>query len=305
MSSSRLPAMLSTAMRAIRCLSDPDWCLSDLCNIISTDPAVVISLLKAANSTHRCRNRTCETLADAVLQLGKDVVVAVCLRSAIALDSMKPASGFDDVYSLYWTQSVLQALAAESLGCRIKEDTGTYFVAGLLADIGILVMLLADPDRYASLMRTGVSSGERQTTLESSVYGFNHVDVGVQMAASWGVSDQIVEAIRWQHVSIAEMLQVEQVSNSRLKAACFLAAQVAELYLGYKTSTAGLVIETVAGRHFETSLQELLAQTSGRINQQGPLFEVDPLQFSTVDELVTSAESLLSQLLSPQCCPTV
>jgi hypothetical protein len=121
------------------------------------------------------------------------------------------------------------------------------------------------------------------------------------MTAAWGVSDQIVEAIGWQHVSVTELIQLEKVNNSKLKAACFLASQAAELYLGYKSSNAGLLIESVAGRHFETSFQQILIQTSSRIDQLGPMLEIDPSQFPSVDEILAAAESLLSQLLTPPC----
>ncbi len=289
----------------IECISEPEWSLSELCQIVSADPAISISLMKAARAAANRRSRLCETIPEAVLLLGKDVVAGLCLRSAMTMDSRMVSSACNDAYTHYWKQSVIQAITAESLGSISNEKSGLYFLAGLMADIGILGMLVADEERYSALMRRATTSVERRTVMERDTYGFDHVEVSCRLAAAWGIPDQIVQAIQWQHVVVSQLLHSEQGDCTKLAAACFLGSQAAELYLRYHSANAGLLIESVAARHFATSFHQLLTDTSLRLEQLGPILDVDPAELPTVDAILESAESLLSQLLAGQCYSVV
>jgi len=137
----------------------------------------------------------------AVLHLGLDTVQAMVLSLSIF-------SAFDP--------HVMDALEAERLwGHSVSvskfsrlialtesispSDLDPYQSAGLLHDIGKLVIASADPTGYRKIEERSISTGTAQWLVESEVLGCSHAEIGAYLLGMWGLPSSIVEAVAWHH----------------------------------------------------------------------------------------------------------
>ena len=105
--------------------------------------------------------------------------------------------GFND--KAFWRHSVATAACARVLARRVRFNQDYAFTAGLLHDIGRLVLVTRYPEHYqAVLARRGRDGGEL-LALERAVMGIDHVTAGVALAEHWNFSDTMRQAIEWHH----------------------------------------------------------------------------------------------------------
>jgi HD-like signal output (HDOD) protein len=184
-----LPPMPAVAARAIRLARDPDARPDDLARVVETDASIAARVLRISRSTLYIRRQPPRTLRDAVVAVGfegvRKILIAASLRCAYRAD--------DAVATALWGHALATALAADELG-RIDRQVrgGDAFIAGLLHDVGRLVLHLADPAAYARL-------GHDEDGAEETIFGVSHAAVGGCLAEQWNLEIEIVEAITFHH----------------------------------------------------------------------------------------------------------
>ena len=121
-------------------------------------------------------------------------------------------------------------------------------MAGLLHDIGLLVLNTNFPDRYREVFRLIKDDGRRMLQAEREVFGATHADVGAYLLGIWGLHEVIVEAVAFHH----EPLPTTQ-DNSRVLAAVHVANVLDEE--ADRAVTGGIAseisIEYLTGRHLD------------------------------------------------------
>lgn len=174
---------------------------ADIGRVISQDPGLVTRLLKIANSPLYGNMRKIDSISRAVAILGtkqiRDIVIST--TAAKVFDGVP-----NDVISVadFWHHSLYCALLARALAEQSKKaNADTMFTAGLLHDIGHLIMLNRIPqEELAAIMLT--VQGEASKDLidaEREILGFDHTEVGAHLAKQWHLPDIIVECIAHHH----------------------------------------------------------------------------------------------------------
>jgi HD-like signal output (HDOD) protein len=79
----------------------------------------------------------------------------------------------------------------------VDQETENFsFTAGLLHEIGKIVLLLNFPDKFKEFLEVKLRSrGQTNHELEEEVFGFSHSKIGAHLVGLWGLPDPIVEAI--------------------------------------------------------------------------------------------------------------
>lgn len=188
-------------LRINRLIENPDSSSSDIARAVSQDASFTVKLLKLANSTLYNFPSTVDSVAKAVTIIGTSQIRSLAL-------SLSVASSFEglpnDLVSMrnFWKHSLLCALAAREL-CRTARrcDADTLFTAGLLHDIGELIIFnrLPEKARDALLLvlhnqeEIPVPEAERQTI------GFDHSEVGGALARQWNLPPVLQECIAFHH----------------------------------------------------------------------------------------------------------
>ncbi len=192
----RLPAHRMSATRVLHLVDDPTASAEDLGKVISTDPSMTARLLKMANSAAVGLSTPVGTVAGAVTVLGFSVVRSVAVSWAAGLFEGGPRSLPDG----YWEHSIAVASAAVRIGTALGVPGGQAYSAGLLHDLGQPLLLRFDPGRYRRLLR-GVTTPDspEQCEAERRVYGQDHAMVGALVLRSWGLPDELVDAVANHH----------------------------------------------------------------------------------------------------------
>lgn len=196
-----VPSLPSIYAELVRELQSPTSSIEQVGRIISRDMGMVAKILQLVNSAFFGLRCHVSSPSQAVSLLGLDTVGALILSEGVfsqlnsaAMDSASTGElwkhGLD-------TSDIAKELAKlEGADRKIADDA---FVAGLLHDIGKLILISSDPRTYRGILNTAESKGLPAWQVEEERLGCTHADIGGFILGSWGLPHPIVEAIAWHH----------------------------------------------------------------------------------------------------------
>ena len=129
-------------------VDDPSTSLVDLERAVAMDTTLSAQVLKLANSAFFGLQRDVASLRQALLVLGFRATRDLTL----GLAAMSVGRGEEPVRYMIWQKSMRSAVAARVIAPAAGWDRGEAFVAGLLHDIGQLVLLELHPNLYFALL---------------------------------------------------------------------------------------------------------------------------------------------------------
>jgi putative nucleotidyltransferase with HDIG domain len=185
-----LPPLPAAAARALSLARDPESSAEALARVVSTDPALAARVLAMSRSVTYLRRQPPRTLQEAIATVGlralRRILIAASARAAYRSD--------DQVAQSLWAHSLATALATEELAKARggAVAAGDAFIAGLLHDIGKLVLHLSNPAAFATL-------GVFDEQAERRLFGVTHAEIGGQLAEKWGLEPEIVRGILGHH----------------------------------------------------------------------------------------------------------
>lgn len=190
-------------VRIIDITRNPDSDPHRLAEAVMSDQSLTSRVLRLANSAYFRRRQQVETVSEAILTLGFNYVRNLA-ASATVIDALFPRkafAGFD--WQSMWTHSVTVAIAAETIstfksGTQRRGDEAA-FVAGLLHDIGKLLVAYTLPIKFLSIIEACHKTGKDMVELEKDFIGTNHAYLGLQLGEEWGLPESLVQGIGWHH----------------------------------------------------------------------------------------------------------
>jgi HD-like signal output (HDOD) protein len=190
----KLPTLPTTFTKIIRITGNPRSGLSELAEVITTDPALMTGVLRAANSAAMARQEPVEDLSTAVLQLGIHTVAQIAL--SIGYFDIFSAKGTVEIDALknVWLHSMTTALICTRLASLAHLSFAREaYVAGLLHDLGKLFFATSFTQHYA-VLRMQVAAGNGKTRdLEKQLFGLDHQDVAVEFCKYWHLPPSLTE----------------------------------------------------------------------------------------------------------------
>lgn len=169
--------------------------------IIAQDMAMTAKLLQIVNSAAYGTYAPISEPRQAILQMGLDTVQSMVLSLGIfsAFDSHLMGPGQTE---RLWEHTVSVSRFSKTIASSqgiAGRDLDQYNSAGLLHDIGKLIMASADPVQYRRIVASAISTGTRLEVLEFQEFGCTHAEVGAYLLGVWGLPTAIVEAVAWNH----------------------------------------------------------------------------------------------------------
>jgi len=168
-----------------RMLDDPRANSSDVGKVIAHEPALAARILRLVNSAYFNLPSRVDNIPLAITILGgrslRNVVLATSVTSAFARISSRLVDMSD-----FWHHSVYCGLMARALALRLeKRQAEQCFLAGLLHDLGKLVIYHHLPEEAGRILSDLESRGGPVQSVEQEILGFTHADVGRELFRQW------------------------------------------------------------------------------------------------------------------------
>lgn len=196
-----LPSLPALYEELIEELRSPDASIKKAAQIISKDLGMASKILQLVNSSFFGVGGHISDTAQAVTFLGLDLVKSLVLTVQV-FSQFRPMR--QSIFSLdvLWkhslaTSGLARAIAkAEHASPQLIDDATT---AGLLHDLGILVLLANLPQPYADVLAQASNRGVPEWEVERETFGATHAEVGAYVLGLWGLDDTVVEAVAFHH----------------------------------------------------------------------------------------------------------
>jgi HD-like signal output (HDOD) protein len=178
-------------------LEEPDFSMAEVAVIISHDPAITVRLLRMVNSSLYGFRKKIETVSHAVSLLGTVQVQDIVLASSVAHAFKGMSSDVMDMQQ-FWQRSVHCAVATRQLAALCSGcDKERLFVAGLLHDVGHLVMYQAIPDLSRRAIREAADNNEPLHLVERDLLGFDYAEIGGELMVQWSLPESLWETTKF------------------------------------------------------------------------------------------------------------
>lgn len=207
-----LPTTPSTYLDITEELESPSGDIRSVAAILGKDPTLAAKVLKVANSGCFCFPRRITELHDAVSLLGIEMVQALALT--VRLFDALPIPGIS--LDRLWRHCVTVGALARELALKKQKDrhlANTSGVAGLLHDVGQLILMCKAPEAYVSIVRQAAGDEGTLLELERAKLGVGHPELGAYLMALWGLPDNILDAITFHHDGMASDACTQQLAT--------------------------------------------------------------------------------------------
>lgn len=220
-----LPSLPEVVMRAIEMVNDPESSAIDIGRVLSEDAALTARLLKIVNSPFYGFPSRIDTVSRAITVIGTlDLLDLILATSVVKMFSGVP----NDLVSMdtFWRHSLYDGVVARLLAARSKQpNVEHFFVAGLLHDLGSLVIYRKMPELAREALLRARYNGQVLQEAEQELMGFDHAAVGAELMRLWKLPVSLVEAIEFHHEPsharqyplIAAVVHVADVISSAIR----------------------------------------------------------------------------------------
>lgn len=202
----RVPTPPQLLLRLMQIVDDDGATMAELARLVEQDAGLVTRILTAANSPALRRSRgELENLEACLMALGTRLVrsIATCLSIQNLFDKRSGLSATD--LASFWAHSLAVAELARSLAAEAgypRPDEA--FLAGLMHDVGELLLLSALGDPYAELLVEGGDETLR-TQRELARFGVHHGEIGTWLVDRWRLDGALADGILYHHAAADEI----------------------------------------------------------------------------------------------------
>jgi len=194
-----LPSIPKVIFEVTKLLEDPSTTTNKLAEIISKDQGLTLKILSVANSPLYGIRRKVSSIEFAILVLGfkdmKDIVTAISFADSFKISTSQEFEPMD-----FWIHSMLAGTAAKSIAqCLGFNLGGDAFVAGIIHDIGILVIHKYMYKEFLEIIKLANTQNIPIFEAEYQVLGLSHQEIGRFLCEKWQLPAVLCDTINHHH----------------------------------------------------------------------------------------------------------
>jgi len=194
-----LPTLPTIYAQVSQIMEDPKTSVADVARVIEKDQAITTKILRVVNSSFFGFSRQISTIRQAVVLLGYNTIRNTVLSVSVFQSFVTVPGGEFDMRQ-FWKHAIATGVLAtyldKTLNTGFQEET---FVAGLLHDIGKIILNRYFQDKFEEALQYAKSNQETFYDSERAVIGFSHDEVGEYLADRWQLPYSLVEAVALHH----------------------------------------------------------------------------------------------------------
>ncbi len=171
----------------------------DFALVIELDPGLTANLLRVVNSAFYNFASPISTVSRAITIIGvNDLYSLATALTAARVFSQIPCHLTSP--NTFWRHSIATAILARKLASHCSViDSERLYVAGLLHDVGSLLLYSGMPELSSEVLMMSAGDEEVLYQAETDSIGFNHASAGAELLSTWNLPESLVAAIRYHH----------------------------------------------------------------------------------------------------------
>lgn len=190
---SSLPTLPSFVTVVTSMVEDNSSSAQEIGDIIQRDQVLSARLLKLVNSPVYGFPKRISSVTHALVLLGFNVVKGLVLTTAVFSNLAKETSGL-------WKHSLGTALLSRHIGRELGVlDPEECMIAGLLHDLGKVILAHLAPEDYVAAMAEAHRRGCHISLVEQEVFGVDHSRIALWLALRWHLPDRLTDALTYHH----------------------------------------------------------------------------------------------------------
>jgi len=196
----KLPSFPQVAAKLLSASKDETSSLSDLSKIVETDPGISVRVLEIVNSAMYGLHRKISALSEAVVFIGLDEIKKLTIGMTVFEKMFK--SGQTELFDrlLFWRHCLSVAVLSMEIAREIQyPDPEEAYIAGLLHDVGKVLLDTRGKQPYGDFIRELSTSSDLVIEKERSTIGIGHDDVGAFFCSLWKLPEKLTIAVKYHH----------------------------------------------------------------------------------------------------------
>ncbi len=196
-----IPSLPDVFHRLQEQLASPEASIEEVGQTIAKDPAMTAKLLKLVNSAFFGLSRKVSSPSDAAMLLGLETIKMLVLWAHVfSAENSPKIPGFSldslSVHSMNVGRLAKRIIELERGSMKMRE---TALTAGLLHDLGKLVIAVNYPEVFAESIEIAQRDNIAFDEAERQVFGTDHAEVGAHLLGLWGLPLELVEVVGFHH----------------------------------------------------------------------------------------------------------
>jgi putative nucleotidyltransferase with HDIG domain len=200
----KMPPLSPTVSKVLALCNNRDASPVELNKVVSIDPVLTGNVLRLINSAYYGMSQKITSVVRAITMLGINTVRNLLLSTAV-LSTLGRRTNFNSLDSAkFWEHSLATGVTAKLIALRHRipmELVESYFIAGLLHDIGKIPLNNKFPDEFKKAMELADEKRQALFILEKQVFGIDHTHIGKMIAEKWILGTDISDTIEFHHTS--------------------------------------------------------------------------------------------------------
>ena len=294
--SENLPTLPGIAIKVIEACrkSDPDF--QEIGDLLSTDPPLTAKILRIVNSAFYSLPTKITSVHHAIKLLGIETIKNLAL--SFTLINTFQSTKFELIdYRRFWKNSLIGATASRLIAEKLEPNyADDAFVLGLLQNIGILILGICMPKKYALVLKEAGKNENISPQIETKLLGINHQQVGEYLTKSWDLPNNFYLPIGYHH--IPEQLPFAQSSILKLTRILHISTLFIDLLNdGNRAISLWKIKESVNFFRFsaEIDVNRIWDKICSQTQQMFPIFDIEVDQDEYI-QILDSAKTELSKL---------
>lgn len=200
-----LPPAAAAAVKLLHLADDERSHVSAISHVIETEPALAAKLLRIVNSARYGVSRQISSIPRAVAMLGLSAVRDAALHLFFYEGFVQngEAGGFDRLF--FWQHSLLVAILSRGMAQRLNHpDPDALYTAGLLHDLGKVILASHGRVGYGDFLTAAVNSGNATLDDEKSFFGVSHDQVGAVICERWELPETVCRVQALHHTALTD-----------------------------------------------------------------------------------------------------
>jgi putative nucleotidyltransferase with HDIG domain len=199
-SCARLPSLRSIDSTLRELLNSDRRYTHQISEVIRRDPSFTARLLRLVNSVYYGLTTPINSVEQAVFYLGVRQIRQLAMVTPVIEDFTKLAGNTPFPWSEFWRHCIgVAIMTREVISCVDVPLDDSDYVAGLVHDVGKIVMAARFPDHFIEIQRRAASDTRPLQAIESEVLGINHTELGAIYLENHNLPIIMIESARYHH----------------------------------------------------------------------------------------------------------